>query len=79
MGSPWASHFLFLSLSLFISKMEIKLPLPQFCYDQLKEESSNMYVYDHLFKSSSFPYSFPIYNLLYITDVNHLQSQNCCC
>ena len=34
--------------------MEIKLPLPQFCYDQLKEESSNMYVYDQLFKSSSF-------------------------
>ena len=31
-----------------------------------------MYVDDQLFKSSSFP----TYNLLHVTDVSHLQSQN---
>ena len=44
------------------------LPPSQFCYDPLKEESSNVYVEDQFFKSSSFP----IYNLLHITDVNYL-------
>lgn len=65
-GYPWASHFLFLRLSFFISKIEIILSTSQFCYDQLKEESANIYVEDQILKSSSFP----IYNLLHVPDVN---------